>query len=185
MPTQVKVGHQSSSSTSRASTSSYSSSWPLTLHEGMNIKLAVCSDTSWLTDGPAGYAEALQVIYDWSQSYTFKMNQHERNNRSLIVSVLFPQPMLPYIKLNESENQFRQHLNQHSFEATNLARMMIGANCHRMVRSGQSETDLVGMETLHRGVHDKLFNAVPFSFKAQLNTFFAVGCCPATWLLSC
>ena len=48
--------------------------------------------------------------------------------------------------------------------------MMIGANCHRMVRSGQSETDLVGMETLPRGVHNKLFNAVPFSFKAQLKS---------------
>ena len=30
----------------------------------LDIKLVVCSYTSWLTDGPAGYAEALQVIYD-------------------------------------------------------------------------------------------------------------------------
>jgi hypothetical protein len=32
------------------------------LHEGLDIKLVVCSGTSWLTDGPAGYAEALQVM---------------------------------------------------------------------------------------------------------------------------
>jgi hypothetical protein len=32
--------------------------------------------------------------------------------------------------------------------------MMIGASSHFSVRSGQSETDLVGMETLERSVHD-------------------------------
>ena len=138
------------------------------LHEGHKIKLIVSSGMSWLTDGPAGYAEALQVIYDWSQSYTFKMHQRGDKARSLITCVLFPQPMLPYIKLNESEHQVRQKMNQHSFEATNLARMMIGANSHYTVRSGQSETDLCGMETLERSVHDNFFNAVPFSFKPQL-----------------
>ena len=152
------------------------------LHEGLNIKLKVCSGTSWLTDGPAGYADALQVIFDWSQSYTFKMNQRDSKARSLITCVLFPQPMLPYIKMNESENQVRQQMNQNAFEATNLARMMIGANSHFSVRSGQSETDLVGMETLERSVHDNYFNAVPYSFRSQLKS----GGNPATtkWLLS-
>ena len=123
------------------------------LHEGLDIKLAVCSGTSWLTDRPAGNADALQVIYDWSQSYAFKMNQRDSKARSLITCVLFPQPMLPYIKVNENENQVRQQLNQNLFEATNLARMMIGANSHKSLRSSQSETDIVGMETLDRSVH--------------------------------
>ena len=61
------------------------------LHMGVNIKLGVCSGTSWLNDGPAGYTEAMQVIYDWSQSYTFKMKQKEKKARSLITCVLFPQ----------------------------------------------------------------------------------------------
>jgi hypothetical protein len=78
----------------------------------------------------AGYAEAQQVIYDWTQAYTFKMGQRGKESRSLITCVLFPQPMLPFIKLNENENQVRQMLTQHSFKATNLARMMIGANSH-------------------------------------------------------
>jgi hypothetical protein len=59
-------------------------------------------------------------------------------------------------------------MTQHSFEVTNLARMMISANSHHTVRSGQSETDLFCMETLDRSVHDNFFNAVPFSFKPQL-----------------
>jgi hypothetical protein len=48
------------------------------LLEGLEIKLIVSSGTSWLTDGPAGYAEAQQVIYDWSQAYTFKLGTRVR-----------------------------------------------------------------------------------------------------------
>ena len=51
----------------------------------LDITLIVSSGTSWLNDGPGGYVDSMQVIYDWSQSYTFKMNQTERNARSLIV----------------------------------------------------------------------------------------------------
>ena len=36
----------------------------LALHERMEIKLVIGSGTSWLTDGAAGYADSLQVIYD-------------------------------------------------------------------------------------------------------------------------
>jgi hypothetical protein len=60
------------------------------LHEGLDIKLIVCSGTSWMTDGPAGYAEALQVIYDWSQSYTFKM--HQRGEQGQVPDYLRPVP---------------------------------------------------------------------------------------------
>jgi hypothetical protein len=132
------------------------------LHKGLEIKLIISSGTSWLTDGPAGYAEAQQVIPDWSQAYTFKMGNKGKEARSLIPCVLFPKPMLPFIKLNETENQVRQMMTQHSVEATNLARMMIGANSHHTVKSGQSETDLCCMETLDCSVHDKFLNAVPF-----------------------
>ena len=51
-----------------------------------------------------------------------------------------------------------------------MARMMMGANSHRNLRSGQSETDLIGMVTLNRSCHDKLFNAVPYAFRAQLKS---------------
>ena len=142
----------------------------MALHEGLEITLAVCSGTSWLTDGPAGYAESLQVIYDWSQSYTFKMHQRGEKARSLITCVLFPQPMLPFIKMNEGENQVRQQLNQNSFEMTNLARIMIGASSHSSVRSGQSETDLVGMVELERSVNDVYFASVPYSFRSQIKS---------------
>ena len=52
----------------------------------------------------------------------------------------------------------------------NLARIMIGASSHISVRSGQSETDLVGMEELERSVHDAYFAAVPYSFRSQLKS---------------
>ena len=78
--------------------------------------------------------------------------------------------MLPFIKLNENEYQVRQMMTQHSFEAMNLACMMIGANSYYTVRSGTSETDLCCMETMERSVHDNFFNAVPFSFKPQLKS---------------
>ena len=78
--------------------------------------------------------------------------------------------MLPFIKQAETENQVRLIMTQHSFEATNLARMMIGANSHHTVRSCQSETDLCCMETLDRSVHDNFFNAVSFSLKPQLKS---------------
>ena len=42
--------------------------------------------------------------------------------------------------------------------------MMIGANSHHSVRSGQSETDLVGMD------NDNFFNAVSYSFRSQLKS---------------
>jgi hypothetical protein len=76
--------------------------------------------------------------------------------------------VLPFIKLAETENQVRLMMTKHSFEATNLARMIIGANSHHTVRRGQPETDLCCMETLDCSVHDNFFNAVPFSFKPQL-----------------
>jgi hypothetical protein len=60
------------------------------LHEGLEIKLIISSGTSWLTDSPAGYAKAQQVIYDWSQAYLFKMGRKGEGTRSLITCVLFP-----------------------------------------------------------------------------------------------
>ena len=43
------------------------------LKERMEIKLAVARGTSWLTDGPAGCIDAMQVIFDWSQANYFKL----------------------------------------------------------------------------------------------------------------
>ena len=90
--------------------------------------------------------------------------------RSLITCILFPQPMVPYIKLAEDVGKEKLMLTQHSFEATNCAKMMIGANSHKSVKSCQSETDLCGMETLERSVNDCFFDAVPFSFRPQLKS---------------
>ena len=98
------------------------------------------------------------------------MKTKEKKPRSLISCVLFPQPMLPHIKLHESEHQTRVYLTQHNFEATNLARMMMGANSHKNLRSGQSETDLVGMVTSNRSCHDNLYDAVPFAFRSQIKS---------------
>ena len=110
----------------------------------------------------------MQVIYDWSQAHFFRMGQKGREARSLITCVLFPQPMLPYIKLATEEGKEKIMMTQHSFEATNCARMMVGATCHKSVKSVQSETDLIGMETLERSVNDRFFDTVPFNFKPQL-----------------
>ena len=59
-------------------------------------------------------------------------------------------------------------LTQNSFEATDLDRMHIGATCHKTVRCVPSETDLVGMNTVDRPMNDRLFDAVPYTFKPNL-----------------
>ena len=59
-------------------------------------------------------------------------------------------------------------LTQNSFEVTNLDRMHIGATCHKTERCVQSETDLVGMNMVDRPVNDRLFDAVPYTFKPNL-----------------
>ena len=43
------------------------------LKERIEIKLTVASGTSWLTDGPAGYIDSMQVIFYWSQANYFKL----------------------------------------------------------------------------------------------------------------
>jgi hypothetical protein len=88
--------------------------------------------------------------------------------KSYIRCILFPQPMLPYIKPAIDEGKEKLMLTQHSFEATNAARMMGGANCHKSVNTVQSETDLVGMETLERSVNDRFFDKVPYCFRPTL-----------------
>ena len=87
---------------------------------------------------------------------------------SYIRCILFPQPMLPYIKPAVDEGKEKIMLQQHCFEATNAARMLVGANCHKSVNTVQSETDLIGMETLERSVHDNFFDTVPYSFKPTI-----------------
>ena len=69
------------------------------LKERFEIKLVGTSGTSWLTDGPKGYTEAMQVIFDWSQTHFFKLGQKQKDARSMITCDLFSQPLLPYIKL--------------------------------------------------------------------------------------
>ena len=111
-----------------------------------------------MTDGPSGYVDSMQQIYDWAQAHFFRMGQKGREARSLITCVLFPQPMLPFIKLATEEGKEKIMMTQNSFEATNCARMMVGATCHKSVRSAQSETDLIGMDTVDRSVHDRFFD---------------------------
>jgi hypothetical protein len=89
------------------------------LHEGIEIKLIISSGTSWLTDGPAGYAEGQQVMYDWSQAHMFRMGKQGVGARSLIPCILFPKPMVPYINLGKEVGKDRLMLTQHSFEAKN------------------------------------------------------------------
>ena len=55
--------------------------------------------------------------------------------------------MVPYIKPAIDEGKEKLMLTQNSFEATNAARIMVGANCHKSVNCTQSETDLVGMDS--------------------------------------
>ena len=134
----------------------------------LDITLIVSSGTSWLNDGPSGYTESMQVIYDWTQAFTFKIKTKEKKPRALFSCVLFPQPMLPFIKPYDEEAQTRTYLTQHRVEATNLARMLVGANSHRSTKSGQSETDLIGMTTNNRSMNDKLYDCMPFSFRPML-----------------
>ena len=136
----------------------------------LKITLIISSGTSWLQDGPGGYVDAMQVIYDWSQAFAFKINLRDKKPVSLFSTILFPQPMIPYIKPFEDGVQTRTFLTQHKVEATFLARMYVGANCHRSTRSGQSETDLICMDTIDRNSNDILFDALPFSIRPMLKS---------------
>ena len=109
----------------------------------IEIKLIISSGTTYLTDGPAGYADGLQVMYNWSQAHMFRMGKQGVGARSLITCILLPQPMVPYIKLAEDMGKERLMLTQHSFEATNLARMMIGANSRKSVKSSSERLPFV------------------------------------------
>ena len=126
----------------------------------------IVSGTSWLTDGAAGYVDSMQVMYNWSQAHFFRMGQQGREARSLITCVLFPQPMLPFIKLALEEGKEKLMLTQNSFEATNCARMMVGATCHKSVKSAQSETDLIGSEAIFKDL--KTFGRGATNSPAQL-----------------
>ena len=53
----------------------------------------------------------------------------------------------------ENEGVKKLMLKQNFFEAANMARMHMGATCHKSVRFVQSETDLVGMETVDRSMN--------------------------------
>ena len=120
--------------------------------------LVVSSETSLLTDGPAGYKEAMQITHDWSQGHFFKMGNKHMDPKTLITCVLFPQPLLPYVKLAETEG----------VEKLMLTHMHMVATCHKSVRCVQSETDLVGIETVERLINDRLFDAVHFTSKPNL-----------------
>lgn len=136
------------------------------LKAGLEVKLAVSSGTSLLMDGAANYIELMQMIYDLSQSWVFKMSS-EVGARSRIVSCTFPQPCLPYIELADHENK-RLLRAQHDTEATMLARMHVGSTCHKNVRCHQSETDLVGMESFDRSAADELFDVVTYGYKSTI-----------------
>ena len=53
------------------------------LNERLEIKLVGASGTSWVTEsvisGPAGYTEAMQVIFDWSQANFLKLGQQSND----------------------------------------------------------------------------------------------------------
>ena len=66
------------------------------LKDRLEIKLVVPSGTSWLTDGPSGYVDSMQVIYDWSQAHFFKCGLKGKETKSYITCVLFPQPLKPF-----------------------------------------------------------------------------------------
>ena len=75
------------------------------LNDRMEIKLVIASGTSWLTDGPSGYVDSMQVIYDWAQAHFFKMGLKGKEAKSYITCVLFPQPLLPFIRLAVEEGK--------------------------------------------------------------------------------
>ena len=86
----------------------------------------------------------MQVIYDWAQAHFFKCGLKGKDARSYNTCVLFPQPLLPFIKLAMDEG-FQKEGSQNlmnCFEATNLARMHAGATGHKTVRCIQSDTNL-------------------------------------------
>ena len=62
-----------------------------------------------------------------SQAHFFKMGLKGKEAKSHITCVLFPQPLLPFIRLAMEAGKEKLMMTQNSFEATNCARMMVGA----------------------------------------------------------
>ena len=67
--------------------------------------------------------ESMQIIHNWSQAHFFKMGNKHMDAKSLITCMLFPHPLLAYVKLAENEGDEKLMLTQNFFKAANLARM--------------------------------------------------------------
>ena len=92
----------------------------------------------------------MQLVHNWSSAYPFKVGKG-KDAKPLITIVLFPQPLIPYVKMATAGQDAVIQV-QHQFEAANLV----------SVKSMMSETDLVGITELDRPLGDTLFGATPF-----------------------
>ena len=81
-----------------------------------------------------------------------------KEEKSKIVSVMFPQPALPNVEYKSGEGNEKRMIAQHSYEAANLARIHCSANTAKVSNNILSETDVVGMYSFQRPDADKLYN---------------------------
>ena len=121
---------------------------------GLNISLAILSGTSLLTVGPAGYTEAMNSIFQITQSRVSKTNPDDHKERSKIIYVSCPQPAIPNVENITDENKQERMCIQHQFEASNLARIHCTSASSSFTNITRSETDLVGMASLERSQTD-------------------------------
>ena len=67
--------------------------------------------------------ESMQIIHNWSQAHFFKMGNKRMDAKSLINCMLFPYPLLAYVKLAENKGDEKLMLTHNFFKAANLARI--------------------------------------------------------------
>jgi len=138
------------------------------MRRGLDIHLAVLSGTSLLTVGPAGYTEAINSIFQLTQSRIFKTNPEDHKERSRITQVSFPQPAIPSVEYICGEKEQQRMCLQHQFEACNLARISCTSASSKFANVERSETDLIGMVNLDRSPSDTTFGVHAHYFLGKL-----------------
>ena len=79
----------------------------------------MCSGTSLIRDGPAGYTHAMQEILFMTNDKVF----HDKDRNSFIRSVIFSAPLIPAVIPASEHDSDAIKLSKYKMEATNMGRI--------------------------------------------------------------
>lgn len=83
------------------------------------VTLMMCSGTSLIKDGPAGYTQTMQEILYMTCDRTLSKDERE----SMIKFVIFPAPLIPAVSPYKPTDSETNRLSKYKIEATNMGRV--------------------------------------------------------------